>query len=611
MCGIVGAVSKGNKNVLEYILTGLKRLEYRGYDSSGVCMLSGDDFTTVRAVGKIKELEHKLHDTHLSSHIGIGHTRWATHGKVSEKNAHPHIVGNIALVHNGIIENYSELKDELIKKGREFQSETDTEIIAHLLDMEYQKGKDELKAILNTIKKLHGMFSLGILFKNCPNTLFAVKCGTPLVAGKSSDTSFIASDVYPLVEYAETYAFLEDYEIARIEPNDIIVYNVKGKKVEKVFNPLNITGEELSKGGYKYYMEKEIHEQPQVIVNTIQDRISASRDEIIFDDLPLSKEQLRQIKRICIVGCGTAWHAGLLGKYYIEKYARIPVEVDVASEYRYRDPVTSKDVLTIMISQSGETADTLAAGREAKKKGSFLMCICNKPNSTMNRESNYTVFTQAGPEIGVAATKSFTSQVSVLLLFALYLGDVVGKLDKKELKNILEELVKIPFQIENVLKLSDLISETASKYLKFRTFLFIGRGVHYPIALEGALKLKEITYLHAEGYASGELKHGPIALVDNDLVLIAVCPKDDLYEKSLSNIEEVSARGGSIIAIGTEGDKRLEKISDVFIPLPVVNKDLMPILEVVPIQVLALNVAVKKGTDVDKPRNLAKSVTVE
>lgn len=611
MCGIVGAVSKNDQNVLEYILTGLKRLEYRGYDSSGVCIFDGEAFSIVRSVGKIKELEKKLHDTDMSSHIGIGHTRWATHGKVSERNAHPHEVGSVSIVHNGIIENYAQLKEELHHNGRKFNSETDTEIIAHLLDIEYQKEKDELKAIIKSIKRLHGMFSLGILFKGDKNTVFAVKCGTPLVVGKSTGSSYIASDVYPLVEYADSYAFLEDYEIARITPDKITVYNVDGKEINKQFNVLNITSDELSKGGYRYYMEKEIHEQAQVIVNTIQDRISASRDEVIFDDLPLKKEQLKNIKRICIVACGTAWHAALLGKYFIEKYARIPVEVDVASEFRYREPIVSKDVLTILISQSGETADTIAAGREAKKRGSFIIAICNKPNSTMDRESDFTIFTQAGPEIGVAATKSFTAQTSVLLLVALYLSDTFGLIDKKKLNSILEDFVKIPFQIETVLKLSEVVSGVAAKYLKFKTFLFIGRGIHYPIALEGALKLKEITYLHAEGYAAGELKHGPIALVDEDLALVAVCPKDELYEKSISNIEEVSARGASIIAIGTEGDERLSKISDIFIPIPLINNDLLPILEVIPMQIFALNVAIKKGTDVDKPRNLAKSVTVE
>jgi len=611
MCGIVGAVSKKDQNVLEYILTGLKRLEYRGYDSSGICVLNGESFNVVRAVGKIKELEKKLAETDFSSHIGIGHTRWATHGKVSERNAHPHIVGDVAIVHNGIIENYSELKEELIKENRKFNSETDTEIIAHLLDIEYKKEKNEIKAIVNSIKKLRGMFSLGILFKGSKNTLFAVKCGTPLVAGRSAYSSYIASDVYPLVEYADSYAFLEDYEIAKMESDNIVIYNSNGDEISKSFNRLDITSDELSKGGYRYYMEKEIHEQPQVVVNTIQDRISAARDEVLFDDIPLTKEELKRFNRICIVACGTAWHAALLGKYYIERYARIPVEVDVASEFRYRDPIISKEVLTILISQSGETADTLAAGREAKKKGSFVMSVCNKPNSTLNRESDFTIFTQAGPEIGVAATKSFTAQACVLLLVGLYLGDVFGTLKKEQLKNILDDLVKIPFQIENVLKLFDTVNDIASKYLKSKTFLFIGRGTHFPIALEGALKLKEITYLHAEGYAAGELKHGPIALVDEELALIAICPKDDLYEKSISNIEEVSARGGSIIAIGTEGDQRLAKISDVFIPLPPINKDLMPILEIIPVQILALNVAINKGTDVDKPRNLAKSVTVE
>jgi glucosamine--fructose-6-phosphate aminotransferase (isomerizing) len=611
MCGIVGAVGRQDINVLNYIVTGLKRLEYRGYDSSGVCILNGESFNTVRAVGKIKELEAKLGSAKLFSHIGIGHTRWATHGKVSEKNAHPHTVGNVAIVHNGIIENYAELKEDLIKRGHKFDSETDTEIIAHLLDEEYSSTRDELTCIINTIKQLKGMFSLGIVFKNKQELLFAVKCGTPLVLGRNSHSSYIASDVYPLVEYADDYAFLEDYEIAKLEPKKVTVFNVNGKEVEKHFHKLDITSDELSKGGYKFYMEKEIHEQPQVIVDTIQDRISPSRDRVILEDLPLTDEQLRRFKRIYIVACGTAWHAGLLGKYFIEKYARIPVEVDVASEFRYRNPILSNEVLTILISQSGETADTLAAGREARKHGSFVIAICNKPNSTMNREADFTIFTQAGSEIGVAATKSFTSQLSVLLLFALYMGKALKTINDDEIKPVLNDLVKIPYQMEQMLEHSGTINDVASMYSKHKTFLFIGRGIHYPIALEGALKLKEITYLHAEGYASGELKHGPIALVDEELVLIAICPKDDLYEKTISNIEEVRARGGDVIAIGSIGDERLKAMSNIFIPMPIVAKDLMPLLEVIPAQLLALNVAIKKGADVDKPRNLAKSVTVE
>ncbi len=612
MCGVVGAIyKKSDSNVTDYIIMGLNRLEYRGYDSSGICLLKDNDFKIIRAVGKIKELESKIPLTGFSSNIGIGHTRWATHGKVSEENAHPHISGNVVIVHNGIIENYSELKDELTASGRKFSSETDTEIVAHLLDLYYSELKDPMKAIIKTIKKLHGMFSLGIIFKDRDDVIFSVKQGTPLVLGKAKGSSYIASDVYPLVDNAETYAFLDDYEIAEISSDKINVYGLDGHKIEKTFLKLDMNKQDLSMGGYRYYMEKEIHEQPQVIVNTIQDRISPNRDEVIFSDIPLNLEKIKKIKRIYIIACGTAWHAGLVGKYFIEKYARIPVEVDVASEFRYRDPIISDDVITILISQSGETADTLAAGREAKKKGSFVISICNKPNSTMHRESDFTIFTQAGLEIGVAATKSFTAQLTVLLLFAIYMGDILGRLSKEQIRNILEDLVKIPFQMETVLKSADLINDVFNDYTKFKTFLFIGRGVHYPIALEGALKLKEITYLHAEGYAAGELKHGPIALVDKELALIAVCPRDTLYEKSVSNIEEVSARGGTIVAIGTEGDKRLSKIASCFVPLPVVNDDLMPLLEVIPVQVLAMHLAIKKGTDVDKPRNLAKSVTVE
>ncbi len=611
MCGIVGAIGRKDTNVLNYIVTGLKRLEYRGYDSSGICILNEGTFNKVRAVGKIKELEAKLESIKLVSHIGIGHTRWATHGKVSEKNAHPHIAGSVALVHNGIIENYAELKEALIKKDRSFKSETDTEIIAHLIDESYTRTKDPLAAIKSTIKQLKGMFSLGIMFKEDCNSFFAVKCGTPLVVGRDKDSSYIASDVYPLVEYADEYAFLEDHEIAKISPDHITVFNIEGKELEKKFQHLEIKSEDLSKGGYRYYMEKEIHEQPQVMVDTLQDRISASRDKVLLEDLPLTDEDLCRFKRVYIVACGTAWHAGMLGKYFIEKYARVPVEVDVASEFRYRDPILSNDVLTILISQSGETADTLAAGRQAKKSGSFVIAICNKPNSTMNRESDFTIFTQAGSEIGVAATKSFTSQASTMLLLSLYMGKALKTISDDEIKPILNDMVKIPFQMEQVLKHSEIVSNVASMYSKHKTFLFIGRGVHFPIALEGALKLKEITYLHAEGYAAGELKHGPIALVDNELVLVAICPKDELYEKTISNIEEVRARGGDVISIGSEGDERLKAMSNIFIPMPLVSKDLMPLLEVIPVQLLALSVAIQKGADVDKPRNLAKSVTVE
>lgn len=612
MCGVVGSIYKKEKsNVVDYMISGLKRLEYRGYDSAGICVLKDNEFKIIRSVGKIKELEDKIPSNGFDSNIGIGHTRWATHGKVSEQNAHPHISGNVVLVHNGIIENYSELKDELLGSGRKFSSETDTEIVAHLLDLYYSDLRDPVKAIIKTVNKLHGMFSLGIIFKDRNEAIFSVKQGTPLVIGSAKDSSYIASDVYPLVDYADSYAFLDDYEIAELRAEKITVYDIKGNNLEKNFLKLDMNSQDLSTGGYRYYMEKEIHEQPQIIINTIQDRISPNRDEVIFSDIPLKLERIRKIKRICIVACGTAWHAGLVGKYYIEKYARIPVDVDVASEFRYRDPILSEDVITILISQSGETADTLAAGREAKRKGSFVIAICNKPNSTMHRESDFTIFTHAGPEIGVAATKSFTAQLTVLLLFSIYMGDILGSLDKIQISNILNGLAKIPFQMETVLKSAELINDVFDDYSKFKTFLFIGRGVHYPIALEGALKLKEITYLHAEGYAAGELKHGPIALVDHELALIAVCPKDKLYEKSISNIEEVSARGGTIVAIGSEGDRRLSKIANCFVPLPEVNHDLVPLLEVIPVQVLAMNLAIKKGTDLDKPRNLAKSVTVE
>jgi glutamine---fructose-6-phosphate transaminase (isomerizing) len=609
MCGIVGSIGNEKHNVMDFLITGLKRLEYRGYDSSGVCILNGENFNIIKSVGKINELEKKLEKQSFSSHLGVGHTRWATHGKVCENNAHPHKSEYISIVHNGIIENYSELKEELIKKNVKFESETDTEVIVHLLNLEYKKAKDEKKSIFNTVSKLKGMFSLGIIFKNNPSKMYAIKVGTPLVIGLSDETSYLASDVYPLVEYADKYAYLEDFEVAEMKKNKIKVYDLKGKEIKKEFLKLDFSNEEISKGEYKYYMEKEIHEQPRVIINTIQGRISADRTKVIFEKLE-EKIKIKDINKIYIVACGSSWHAAMIGKYLIEKNSKISVNVDIASEFRYRENILDKKSLVIFISQSGETADTIAACKTVKKECSTI-AICNKPNSSLDRECDYTILTQAGVEIGVAATKSFTAQVCILILLSLYLGLEKKVIKDKYLKEILDDIVKLPHIIEKQLKNLKFIEEIVNDVLKYQVFLFIGRGVNYPLALEGALKLKEISYLHAEGYPSGELKHGPIALVDQNLLLIALCPKDKLYEKSISNIQEVKSRGGSIFSIGTSGDEKLKSMSEFFIGLEKVSSDIMPILEVIPLQVLALNIAVRKGTDVDKPRNLAKSVTVE
>jgi glutamine---fructose-6-phosphate transaminase (isomerizing) len=609
MCGIVGSI--GCSNVKGFLLTGLQRLEYRGYDSAGICLLQNGEFNIVRAVGKIKELEKQTKDLPESAKTGIGHTRWATHGKVNEANAHPHVAGSVALVHNGIVENFFDLKKELQREGRQFNSDTDTEIIAHLIDKNLSAGMSPEHAIINTIKKMKGIFSLGILIKNRDDALYAVKCGTPLVVGKSKEASYIASDVYPMLDYADTYAYLDDYEVVRLTPKEIKVFNLEEKVISKSFHPINMTHDALSKSGYRYYMEKEIYEQPIIIINTIQSRISNNRDEVLFEDMPLDKERIKNISKIYIVACGTAWHAALVGKYYIEKNAGIPVEVDIASEFRYREPILNKDILTVLISQSGETADTLAACKEAKRRGSFTIAVCNRQHSSLHREADFTVFTQAGVEIGVAATKSFTAQVAVMLLVSLYFGTVRGVTSKKDLCKLLEEIVKLPLMMEKVLQQANAVFKAIETYYEHKTFLFIGRGIHYPLALEGALKLKEITYIHAEGYPAGELKHGPIALVDEQLVLVALAPMDHLYEKALSNIEEVKARGASVIGITTEGDTKISHVAEHTIFIPDVSWEIMPMLEAIPVQMLALYLAIKKGTDVDQPRNLAKSVTVE
>ena len=600
MCGIVGGIV--NDGVLDYLLTGLKRLEYRGYDSAGVSTMKGGNINYVKSVGKIKSLENKLQDYSIDSNVGIGHTRWATHGKVSEQNAHPHIVGNVSIVHNGIVENYKDLKEEFKIKTN---SETDTEVIAYLLDMFFKETGDPLKTVKKMSKKLEGMFSLGIIFSGI-NKIYAVRSGSPLVVGKNNTETFLASDTYPMIDYADSYARLEENQIAVLSKNDIKIYDWDLNLIELNFKRLDIAQSTLSKGVYKYYMEKEIYEQVTVFMDTIQDRISPDRSTTDFRDL-----DLKDYKRIHIVACGTAWHAGLMGKYYIEEFAKIPVDIEVASEFRYRNPILTKETLVIFISQSGETADTLAALKQAKLKGVKTLAICNRPDSSLDREADYTILTRAGMEIGVAATKSFLTQMGIVFLLALELAKQNKAMKQDDISNILQKFVHLPVIIEKVFKTAAITKEAAQVFRKAKRFLFLGRGFHYPIALEGALKLKEITYLSAEGYPAGELKHGPIALVDDDLVAVAIAPKDRLYNKTTNSIEEIISRSGHIFSIGTEGDKKLEEISDIFIGIPDLEEIFLPFIEIVPIQFFALNMAISKGTDVDNPRNLAKSVTVE
>jgi len=607
MCGIVGCISK--KNNLPYILEGLKRLEYRGYDSSGLCIIKDNKYKNIKAVGKVKQLEQKLIDEIDFSNISIAHTRWATHGRVNETNAHPHIVNDTAIVHNGIIENYLDLKAALNKE--DIISETDTEIIAHLIEKNFNLCNDYLKAISLTVNSMKGMFSLAILNLKTPDTIYLVKKGTPLCLGKSSDAIYLASDVHPLLGYAETYAFLEDEEIAILKLQEgvkVCDFNLNLK--EKTFKAVDFTISDISKGTYRYFMEKEIFEQAQVLIETIKNKISADRSRILFDNTPL-KDILSKINKIKIVACGTAWHAALIGKYLIEKISFISTEVDLGSEFRYREVCVDNKTLVIFISQSGETADTLASLELAKQKGAFTLGICNRENSSLHRIADYTILTQAGLEIGVAATKSFTSQIAILLLLSYYSAYVLNKINKNQVSNFIKDFVKVPFQIQEILNNSSKIEDIIKNHILSKTFLFIGRGIQFPIALEGALKLKEITYVHAEGYASGELKHGPIALVDENVCIVAVSLLDNLYEKNYSNIEEVKARGGKIFAICSESDTKLSQISDEIFKIPNSRWEFFPILSAIPMQLFAFYFALYKGTDLDKPRNLAKSVTVE
>jgi len=607
MCGIVGCISK--KNNLSYIIEGLKRLEYRGYDSSGVCIIKDNKYKNIRAVGKVKALEDKIINEIDFSNISIAHTRWATHGRVNETNAHPHIVEGTAIVHNGIIENYIELKQQL--NNDNIVSETDTEIIAHLIEKHYTSCNDYLKAISLTINSMKGMFSLAILNLKTPDTMYLVKKGTPLSIGRAKDAIYVASDIHPLLNYADSYAFLEDGEIAEISLEEnvkVMDFNLNLKNKE--FKKIDFTIQDISKGTYRYFMEKEIFEQAQVIIETIKNKISADRTRILFDDTPI-KNILNNINNIKIVACGTAWHAGLIGKYLFEKISLIPVEVDLASEFRYRDVCVDNKTLIIFISQSGETADTLASLDLAKKKNAFTLAICNRENSSLHRLADYTLFTQAGLEIGVAATKSFTSQIAVLLLLTYYSGYVLNKINKAKLSSFINDFVKVPFMIQEILNNSSQIEDIVKSFISNKTFLFIARGIQFPIALEGALKLKETSYIHAEGYASGELKHGPIALVDEEVCVVAVSLLESLYEKNYSNIEEVKARGGKIFAICSEDDVKLSRISDELFKVPNTRWEFIPLLSSIPVQLFAFYFALHKGTDLDKPRNLAKSVTVE
>jgi glucosamine--fructose-6-phosphate aminotransferase (isomerizing) len=609
MCGIIGYV--GKDAAVPILIEGLKKLEYRGYDSSGVAVLQGGKFEVRRAVGKLQNLETLLRGESLTGAIGVGHVRWATHGRPSEENAHPHRAGSVVVVHNGIIENYTALKKELSAKGHTFRSETDTEVIAHLIDSIAQKGAPLDQAVRETTSRLQGAYAIAVIDERSPDVVVGARKGSPLVVGLGQGEFFLASDIPAILHRTRDVLFLNDDEMAVLSKEGVRLTDLSGREISReitrvMWNPIM-----AEKGGYRHFMLKEIYEQPRAIMDTIRGRISQETGVIHLEEMGPVSEQLREVKKIFIVACGTSWHAGLVGKYMIEELACIPTEVDIASEFRYRCPLVGKGHLFIAITQSGETADTLAAMREAKKKGATVIAICNVVGSTASREADGVVYTHAGPEIGVASTKAFTAQLTALYLMGLFFAELRGALTSDDVKKRLVDLVHVPTLVERCLEEDAGIEQIAKRYFKANDFLYLGRGPNFPVALEGALKLKEISYIHAEGYPGGEMKHGPIALIDENMPIVVLAGKNGVYDKILANIQEVKARSGIVIALATAGDAEIGKIADHVIPVPATNQLLMPILMSVPLQLLAYYIAVLRGADVDQPRNLAKSVTVE
>jgi len=617
MCGIVGYV--GAQRAVPIILDGLKRLEYRGYDSAGIAVCGPDDVLGLRrASGKLRNLEDVLRLDPVDGTYGIGHTRWATHGRPTEENAHPHrdCTGDIVVVHNGIVENFLPLKEQLQREGHKFSTETDTEVIAHLVE-KYFEGNLET-AVRCAVKQLRGVFALVVLSRRDPHKIVAAREGPPIVVGLGKGEYFVASDVPAILSHTRDMFFLADGDIAILTEEGVQLTDFDARPVNRQVQHVLWDPIMAEKGGYKHFMLKEIFEQPRAIRDTTLGRVSQETGRIFLDEMDITPQQFREFQSIKLVACGTSWHAALAGKFLIEKLARMPVEVDYGSEFRYRDPIVSPNTLTVLISQSGETADTKEAQREAKSKGSKTLAICNVVGSMITREASGTLYTHAGPEIGVASTKAFTCQLTALAILALYLAQVRGNLSEDCARTFVHELVRIPGKLETILANDQQYEDLARVFFRADDFLYLGRGVHFPIALEGALKLKEISYIHAEGYPAGEMKHGPNALIDEKLpvVVLATCDSSNpestlLYEKTLSNIQEVKAREGKVVAIVTEGDTEVRKVADHVIEIPAAPDLLTPILEIVPLQLLAYHIAVRRGCDVDQPRNLAKSVTVE
>jgi len=609
MCGIVGYI--GSRETTRVLIDGLRRLEYRGYDSAGIAVFHRGKVEIRRKEGKLTKLEELIGKETFDGKVGIGHTRWATHGKPSDQNAHPHKAGRVAVVHNGIIENYLSLKEILKSKGHVFVSETDTEIISHLIDEFLQEGYSPFEAVRTAMDKIKGSYALGILLEGEEDSLIAARKESPLVIGLGKGEYFVASDIPPVLPYTREFIFMEDGEVALLSSQGVKFFDARGNEVSK--EPKQVTWNPLmaEKGGYKHFMLKEIFEQPRAVIDTIRGRISEERGDAVLEDVHLDKKFLEKMGRIHLIACGTSYHAALVGKFLIEEFCRIPVEVDIGSEFRYRNPIIKEDHFLVAISQSGETADTLAALREAKRKGAMTLAICNVVESSLAREADHVIYTHAGPEIGVASTKAFTTQLVILFLLGLRMGRELGILSIEAGKNLIEELVKVPHLMEEMLKTSHEVARIARKYLDARDFLYLGRGINYPIALEGALKLKEISYVHAEGYPAGEMKHGPIALIDRELPVIVLATRNNVYEKVISNIEEVKAREGKVIALASASDREIVTKVDDVIAIPETHASLTPILLTLPLQLLAYYMADFKGTDVDQPRNLAKSVTVE
>ncbi len=609
MCGIIGYI--GPRETKEVLLEGLRRLEYRGYDSAGVALFHEGKVVIRRALGKLRELERKTAGESFSGHMGIGHTRWATHGKPSEVNAHPHKAGGVVVVHNGIIENYLTLKEALAHAGHTFKSETDTEILSHLIQSHLFQGATFEEAVRQALLSVQGSYAIAVLYEGAKDKLIAARKESPLILGLGAKESFVASDIPAILPFTRKMIFLEDGEMAVIQAGTFQLRTLWGE--ERRREPKEIPWDPVTaeKGGFKHFMLKEIHEQPRAIADTIRGRVSLEEGKVLLGDAVLGEKALKEIRRVCIIACGTSYHAALVGRFMIEELARIPTEVDLGSEFRYRDAIVGPQDLLVGISQSGETADTLAAFREGRQKGAATLAICNVVDSSLARESEGIFYTHAGPEIGVASTKAFTTQLVGLFLLALYLARTREMIGQKDVKALLEDLLKVPHQVQEVLELNAQIEALARRYLYARDFLYLGRGINYPIALEGALKLKEISYIHAEGYPAGEMKHGPIALIDEEMPVVVLAPKGKTYEKILSNVEEVRAREGKIIALANAGNKEMASKAQDVLFVPETHHLLAPIILTVPLQLLAYNIAVLKGTDVDQPRNLAKSVTVE